>query len=104
VSTNFERSAWTNTTVISSNVVEEVRGIKQQPGQDILQFGFGAVSKLLPDHGLLDELRLWIHTLSTDNERGRRRASGIRKQEAERGSLREELLHRESASLLAHER
>jgi hypothetical protein len=29
--------------------------------QDIVQYGFGAVSRLLLEHDLLDELRLWVH-------------------------------------------
>jgi dihydrofolate reductase len=28
-----------------------------------VQYGFGAVSTLLMEHGLLDELRLWFHPL-----------------------------------------
>ena len=28
-----------------------------------MQYGFGAVSTLLMQHGLLDELRLWFHPL-----------------------------------------
>jgi dihydrofolate reductase len=63
VSTTLEKPQWTNTTVISGNVVEKVRRLKEEPGQDILQFGFGPVSKLLLDSGLLDELRLWIHPI-----------------------------------------
>ncbi len=31
--------------------------------QDIVQYGFGAISTLLMEHSLLDELRLWIHPL-----------------------------------------
>ena len=63
VSTTLTDPAWANTTVISDDVVERVRELKAQPGQDIVQYGFGAVSTLLMDNGLLDELRLWIHPL-----------------------------------------
>jgi len=28
-----------------------------------MQYGFGAVSRLMLQHGLLDELRLWVHPL-----------------------------------------
>jgi dihydrofolate reductase len=54
---------WTNTTVISSDVPGRIRELKEEPGQDIVQYGFGAVSTLLMQHGLLDQLRLWIHPL-----------------------------------------
>jgi len=63
VSTTLTNPGWANTTVIASDVVGEIRQLKQQPGQDIVQYGFGSVSKLLLEHELLDELRLWIHPL-----------------------------------------
>jgi dihydrofolate reductase len=63
VSTTLENPDWTNTTVISGDVAGQVREMKSRPGKDIVQYGFGAVSSLLMEHGLLDELRLWIHPL-----------------------------------------
>jgi len=63
VSTTLEDPTWANTTVIAHDVPETVARLKAEPGQDIVQYGFGAVSTLLMQHGLLDELRLWIHPL-----------------------------------------
>jgi dihydrofolate reductase len=63
VSTTLTDPDWPNTTVISSDVAERIRQLKAQAGQDIVQYGFGAVSTLLMEHGLVDELRLWIHPL-----------------------------------------
>jgi dihydrofolate reductase len=63
VSTTLKDPDWANTTVISGDVAEQIRKLKAQPGQDIVQYGFGAVSTLLMEHGLLDELRLWFHPL-----------------------------------------
>jgi dihydrofolate reductase len=63
VSTTLTDPEWANTTVISSDVAERIRRLKEEPGQDIVQYGFGAVSTMLMQHGLLDELRLWIHPL-----------------------------------------
>ena len=63
VSTTLKNPDWSNTTVIANDVVAEVRKLKQQPGQDIVQYGFGTVSTLLMENGLLDELRLWLHPL-----------------------------------------
>ena len=37
--------------------------LKHAPGQDIVQYGYGSVTRLLLEHGLLDELRLWVHPL-----------------------------------------
>jgi dihydrofolate reductase len=62
VSTTLADPEWANTTVISSDVAERIRQLKEG-GQDLVQYGFGAVSTLLMEHGLLDELRLWIHPL-----------------------------------------
>jgi dihydrofolate reductase len=63
VSTTLKDPDWANTTVISHDVAERVAELKARPGQDIVQYGFGAVSTLLMEHGLLDELRLWFHPL-----------------------------------------
>jgi len=63
VSTTLKDPDWANTTVISSDIAERVRELKAEPGQDIVQYGFGSVSTLLMRNGLLDELRLWIHPL-----------------------------------------
>ena len=63
VSTTLKDPQWNNTKVIDGEVVGEIRRMKQAPGKNIVQYGFGAVSRLLLEHGLLDELRLWIHPL-----------------------------------------
>jgi dihydrofolate reductase len=63
VSTTLTDPDWANTTVISDDVAGQIRALKAQAGQDIVQYGFGAVSTLLMEHGLLDELRLWFHPL-----------------------------------------
>jgi dihydrofolate reductase len=63
VSTTLKEPNWANTHVISSDVVERIGELKAQAGQDIVQYGFGSVSTLLMEHGMLDELRLWIHPL-----------------------------------------
>jgi dihydrofolate reductase len=61
VSTTLQNPEWNNTTVIADNVVDQVKQLKAQPGQDIVQYGFGQLSYTLMDNGLLDELRLWVH-------------------------------------------
>ena len=63
VSTTLENPEWANTHVIAGDVASEIRRLKESPGQDIVQYGFGSVSRLLVQHGLLDELRLWVHPL-----------------------------------------
>ena len=41
--------------------MEEVAKLKQQPGQNILMYGAGAVAKTLIQHGLLDELQILFY-------------------------------------------
>jgi dihydrofolate reductase len=61
VSSTLTDPEWVNSTVISGDVVGEVARLKQQPGQDIVQYGFGETTFALMAAGLLDELRLWVH-------------------------------------------
>jgi dihydrofolate reductase len=62
VSDSLENGEWGDTTVIRrDDAVAEIAKLKEQDGQDILQYGFGPVSRVLAEHGLLDELRLWIN-------------------------------------------
>jgi dihydrofolate reductase len=63
VSTTLQDPEWHNTQVIDGDVAAEIARLRQAPGKDIVQYGFGAVSRLLLEHGLLDELRLWVHPL-----------------------------------------
>lgn len=73
VSTTLKDPEWNNTTVIDGDAAAEIDRLKRAPGRDIVQYGFGAVSRLLLEHGLLDELRLWVHALIL----GRREASDL---------------------------
>jgi dihydrofolate reductase len=61
VSATLDEAEWNNTDVIKGDLAEEVASIKRQPGADILMYGFGPVADTLLQHGLLDELCLWIH-------------------------------------------
>ena len=60
VSTTLTEPAWRNTEVIASDVVDRVRALKDEDGGHIVQYGFGDVSRLLLEHGLFDQLQLWI--------------------------------------------
>lgn len=61
VATTLTDLQWHNTTVIDHDPIEAIRGLKQQPGVGIVQYGFGPLSRALMAAGLLDELRLWVH-------------------------------------------
>ena len=61
VSTAVHDPQWNNTTVIDRDPIAAITALKNQPGGDIVQYGFGHLAHELMEHGLLDELRLWIH-------------------------------------------
>jgi dihydrofolate reductase len=63
VSTTLKDPEWHNTRVISGDVAAEIKRLKEAPGENIVQYGFGVVTRLMLEHGLLDELQLWVHPL-----------------------------------------
>ena len=63
VSSTLTDPEWNNTAVISGDPVAELKRLKEAPGKNIIQYGFGQLSFTLLEHGLLDELRLWVHPL-----------------------------------------
>ncbi|MGH2510354.1 MAG: dihydrofolate reductase family protein [Ktedonobacteraceae bacterium] len=61
VSTTLNKLEWNNSTLIRENVVEEVAKLKQQPGQNILIFGSGALVHTLMQRGLIDEYQILVY-------------------------------------------
>ncbi len=61
VSHSLTEPAWPNVTVLNGDVVDGVRKLKERTDKNILQYGFGPVTRLLLENGLLDELRIWLH-------------------------------------------
>lgn len=60
-------SAWRNSTLISNNVVEEVRKLKAQPGKNIVIDGSSVLVHTLAEHDLIDEYSLLIYPLVLGN-------------------------------------
>jgi dihydrofolate reductase len=63
VSTTLQNPEWTNSRVVSANVVEEVAKLKDEPGLDILLAGSGKLLHTLMEHDLVDEYRLMLHPI-----------------------------------------
>lgn len=61
VSTTLQKADWTNSHIISENVVDEIKKLKEQPGQDILVAGSGKLVETLRQHDLVDEIRFMVH-------------------------------------------
>lgn len=61
VSTTLKSAdAWRNSTIISENVVEEVRKLKEQPGKDIYVDGSSVLVHTLAQADLVDEYSLLV--------------------------------------------
>ena len=54
-------SAWRNSTLISTNVVEEIRALKAQSGKNILMDGSSVLIHTLVEHDLIDEYSLFVY-------------------------------------------
>jgi dihydrofolate reductase len=61
VSSTLESPEWSNTTVLSGDVVEEVTKLKQQYERDIVVHGSAQLAQTLIEHDLVDELRLMVY-------------------------------------------
>ena len=58
-SRTLEAADW-NATILEGDAAEAVAKLKERPGENLLKFGSGAFSRTLLEHGLIDELHLWI--------------------------------------------
>jgi len=59
-----DASAWRNSTLISDNVVEEVRKLKAQPGKTIYVDGSSELVHTLAENDLVDEYSLLVYPIS----------------------------------------
>ena len=60
VSRTLESADWSNSTVLSGDMAEEVAALKQQDGGDILVAGSASLVSELVAHDLVDEYRLMV--------------------------------------------
>ena len=56
-------SAWRNSTLISGDVIAQVRALKEQPGRNITIDGSSVLVHTLAQHDLIDEYHLLIYPL-----------------------------------------
>jgi len=63
VSTTLDKAEWNNSHIIKGDVVEEIRKLKQQDGQNIMVHGSGRLVQTLMQHDLVDEYRLLMYPL-----------------------------------------
>ncbi len=60
VSTTLKKADWKNSTLIGTDLVDQIRTLKAQDGQDILVAGSGQLVQTLIKNDLVDEYRLMI--------------------------------------------
>jgi dihydrofolate reductase len=61
VSAALHDPKWTNVTVLAGNVVDEVTRLKQQLDGDIVVYASYQLGRMLIEHDLVDELRLFVY-------------------------------------------
>ena len=64
VSRTLEKPIWRDTEIISDNVVEAVRALKNQPGKTIITDGSSQLVHTLIESDLVDELHLLLYPLT----------------------------------------
>lgn len=63
VSTTLPKVDWNNSTQIQSNVLDEIRKLKPQPGGTIGIIGSAKLVHALLNAGLIDEIQIMLHPL-----------------------------------------
>lgn len=75
VSTTLETTEWENSSLISTDVVEQIAALKEQPGDELQVHGSGRLVKTLSAHGLVDEHQLLVYPVVLNY--GRRLFDGL---------------------------
>jgi dihydrofolate reductase len=60
VSTTLTDPTWNNTTVISTDVVDQITQLKAKPGGPILVAGSSQLAQTLREHDLIDQYNLYV--------------------------------------------
>jgi dihydrofolate reductase len=61
VSSTLKSADWKNSKIIKGNIIEEIKGLKDMPGKNILLAGSGKLLQTLMQHDLVDEYRFMVH-------------------------------------------
>ena len=57
----LQTAAWEGTTLLTGDIVEEVRRLKDQPGRELQVHGSGVLLQTLMANDLVDEHRLFVY-------------------------------------------
>jgi dihydrofolate reductase len=65
-STTLRDPEWQHTTVLSGDAIEQVRELKEQPGDELQVHGSCGLARSLHKAGLVDEYRLLVAPVTVD--------------------------------------
>jgi dihydrofolate reductase len=63
-STTLHDLGW-NATLLGADVARKVGELKNEPGGYLLKYGTGPLDRVLVEHGLIDEFRIWVVPVTT---------------------------------------
>jgi dihydrofolate reductase len=63
----LDKSIWENTVLAKGNLADEISDLKKQEGGDIIVYGGANYVSNLIEHGLIDELNLFINPAAVSN-------------------------------------
>ena len=59
-STTLKKADWSNTRVVTGNIVEEIRKLKRTPGKPMTLLGSGSILSQFAEQGLIDEYSIMV--------------------------------------------
>jgi dihydrofolate reductase len=75
-SRTMDQPTWNNTKLVKENIVDEVRKMKSEPGDNMVIMGSGSIVSQLTEARLIDEYQCVVHPLVLGN--GRTMFDGIK--------------------------
>ncbi len=62
-SRTLDKASWNNTRLVKGDLVEEVRRLKAEPGEDMVILGSGSIVSQLAQAGLVDEFQMVVSSI-----------------------------------------
>ncbi len=59
-SRTLKKVEWNNTRLMKSNIIEEIKKMKQMPGKDMTLLGSGSILTQFAEQGLIDEYQIMV--------------------------------------------
>ena len=75
-SRTLDKASWNNTRLVKSDLIGEIRRMKQEPGEDMVILGSGSLVSQLAQHGLIDEYQIVVDPVALG--KGRTMFDGIK--------------------------